>query len=309
MKLACDNKTALSLLDVAGSCVVDIFYNHMYDRSISLHEKTSRGLSECYRQVISEYIAESNDPRFYSVLLNSLHHYVRMSTIYHGIAYTECVKLYTALFVPQMYMPSLTVEQSINILSMILGNVIRIFGDEINQQHIAGIIDSHDDPLNVEILQDSVLKILLREREESYDRFIESQKPDSTRSSSVKKQLANQNQYRQSLQRLTTAFKKSVHERAELKKRNVALVKKNQVLSSQFQDLKQMMLTQIASHKEQASIVEELRSRLMNTTQHSSDRPESIKEDSKARSRSSSDSSENDMFSVQYIEDNDDSEF
>ncbi|KAG7394177.1 hypothetical protein PHYBOEH_005571 [Phytophthora boehmeriae] len=254
--LAVDEKTVMTLLDVAGSCIVDIAFNHLYDRAIALHEKTNQGLAECYRQTLSNYVSESSTPRFFSMLLNSIHHYTRMCTIYHTISYLECVNLYASLFVPHMYLASLTADQKLNILSMIFGGTVKQFADAIIQQYISSIIDDHNDPVNVEELQDCVLKILLRERDVSYERFIQSQK------STKKKVTIAPTVKSGAITRLTTAFQKSVVDRAGLKKRNKVLVRKHAALATQFAELKNMFLEHLASYKEQGAIIAELKAQL-----------------------------------------------
>lgn len=277
-----DEKTILSLLDVVGSCIVDILYNHMYDRAISIHEKTSTGLTECYRQSLNEYVNERTNPRFYTVLLNSIHHYTRMSTVYNEISYSECVNLYSLLFIPQMYHTSLTNEQKMNILTMLLGETIQEFVAEILHSHISCIIDDHNDSINIEILQDCVLKILLSKRDKTYERFIDSQKNEKRVVSNDKQRY---NDKSEALIKLTDAFKKSVNERMNLKKKNTQLVKKNKLLVKQFEDLKKLFLSQLSVQKEQAALIKDLKKELQKT-------PEPEKEE------------DEELFSVQYVEEN-----
>lgn len=278
-----DEKTH-SLLDVSGSCVVDIIYNHIYDRAIAIHEKTSTGLAECYRQSLKEYVRERGNSRFYTVLLNSIHHYTRMSTIYNNISYLECVNLYASLFIPQMYHASLTSEQKINILTMILGDTIEEFASEILQSHISGIIDDHNDPINIEILQDTILKIMLQKREQSYERFIKSQKQQSE-VKRPKVQFANKPAANHAIIKLKDAFKKSIHDQIGLKKKNAQLIKKNKELAKQFQDIKAMFLAQLTAHKQQTAVIEELKKQKAEPAQEDED-----------------DFDVNDAFSVQYVE-------
>jgi hypothetical protein len=280
-----DQKTILTLLDVVGSCITDIAFNHLYDRAIVIHEKTSKGLSECYRQTLSEYINESESARFCSVLLNSIHHYTRMSTIYNDISYPNCINLYASLFVPQMYIGSLTSEQKLNILSMILGRSVHEFASAIIRQYIGCIIDDHNDPSNVEELQDCILKILLNERDVSYKRFIESQKkthvqPPSNQSIGMGK--------------LASAFKKSINERAALKKKNMALMRKNASLLKQFEELKKMFLEQLSTHKEQNKMIEELKQHLDQPNKPAMGKDISIEE-------SDNDEDDKELFSVRYV--------
>lgn len=252
-----DERTTLTLLDVAGSCIVDIFYNHLYDGAIHMHERTSRGVTECYREVIAEYVKERSSPKFYSMLLNSIHYYMKMSTKYNAVSYGDFISLYAGLFVPKMYSTSLTLEQKINILSMILGNVVKNFADDVNQQHIRCIIDDHSDADNVTILQNAILDIMRSERDKSYERFINSQK--QTKQS--KKPTINTTQMK-AINKLTDAFKKSLAERTALKKKNSDLTKKNKDLASQFGELKSLFLEQLKSQKSQAAVISKLKADL-----------------------------------------------
>ena len=296
MKPSNDQKTILSLLDISGSCITDIFYNHLYDRAIAVHEKTSKGLTECYREAIKDYVGESSSPKFYTLLLNSIHHYVRMTTIYSELSYTDCIALYANLFVPSMYINSLTIEQKVNIVSMILGNVVKAFADEIIQQQIAVIIDDHGDSVNIEVLQDAILKILLDERELSYDRFIQSQKPKKkvvivdTPNSSPPKAMV----------KITTAFKKSVADRASLKKRNNALQKKNKALAEGLRELKAMLLNQINTQKEQSATIDELKVELQKSTQTKSMSSNMTQTEDAEDAEDAEDDNE-ELFSVQYV--------
>lgn len=258
-----DDKTLLSLLDVSGSCVVDVAYNHLYDRAIAVHEKTNASLTDCYRRALLDYVEERKSPRFFTILLNSLHHYTRMSTIYNDISYQDCINLYSSLFIPQMYIPSLTFDQKLNLLTMIFGETIKLFVDKIIEQHISCIIDDHNDPINVEILQDCVLKILLNQRATTYDKFIESQKKPSAESKK------NSEKQPQALMKITDAYKKALNERMSLKKRNTQLLKKNKALIKQFEDLKKMFLSQLSIQKDQTKIIQELKTKLENIDQQS----------------------------------------
>lgn len=301
MKKQCDERTLLTLLDVLGSCITDVFYNHLYDRAIAIHEKTKVSVTDAYRRTVSEYIAESDSPRFYTLLLNSLHHYVRMSTIYNDISYPDCITLYTGMFVPQMYMASLTSDQKVDILSMTLKHSVVSFAEDIINDHLSGIIDDHSDPINVEVLQDVILKILLRERDTSYQKFVQSQKPSEPKP--VKPVKATSKVQPQALAKLTTVFKKSVNERAALKKQNALLSKKNKMLASQFQELKSMFLTQIGVQKDQAKVIETLKKQL---DRASSIEDESIQDESiQEKVNEQVDNGEFDdseLFSVQYLE-------
>lgn len=253
-QLLANEKTVLTLLDVCGSCITDVMYNFLYDRAIAIHEKTGKGLADAYREVLIEYVNESTTSKFYSLLLNTMHHYVRISTIYQNISYPDCISLYAGLFVPHMYLPSLTSEQKLNILSMIIGNTVKEFVAEILGEYISCIIDDHQDPINVEILQDAVLKILIKERNTSYDRFIQSQKKP--------KKVSICEPQKKSLNKISDAFKRAIADRTMLKKKNMNLVKKNKQLAMQFNELKALFLNQLSAQKDQTKLIQELKNDL-----------------------------------------------
>ncbi len=313
-----NDNTVLTLLDVCGSCITDIMYNFLFDRAIAIHEKTSMGLSEAYRQVLSEYVNESNTPKFYSVLLNTLHHYVRMSTIFNTISYPECISMYAGLFVPQMYVTSMTNDQKINILTMILGNTIRDFSVKIKNDYIGCIIDEHQDTTNIEILQDCVLKIIIAQRHQNYDKFIQSQKCNAIVDNNTPENkpivAKKSNQRAQinsgSLVKLTSAFKKSIARKNALEKKNASLIEKNQQLHKQFNELKNMFLKQISVQKEQYQIIEDLKKQLTSATQSISTTAskhgdiEEIEQEPEEVTNHESDTESSkldDMFSVEYV--------
>lgn len=301
----------MSLLDVLGSCLVDIFYNHMYDRAIAVHEKTSRGLTECYRQSIQNYMSESKDSHFYRVLLNSLHHYVRMSTIYTDISYTKCIEVYASLFVPQMYSNSLTTDQRVNLLSMVLKNTVHTLVNEIMQQHIGCIIDDHSDVTNIEILQDVVLRVLILQRESSYDRFIQAQKKNcskmETKPSKATKATKATFLEGQAMARLNAALKKFVAERSILKKKNATLMAQNTTLVNQFNNIKTMFLKQIQMHKDEVNLISQLKSKLQHLEQQSrastQSRTSAKSDAAKVNEEDTGSDFDDELFSVQYIED------
>ncbi len=319
MPTSFDQRTILSLLDVFGSCITDVFYNHLYDRAIAVHEKTSTGITECYRNVIKEYVQESSSPKFYTILLNSIHYYLRMSTIYNDISYPDFITLYTSLFVPHMYVASLSAEQKINIVSMIIGSCVNEFASEINQEHIRCIIDDHNDPVNVEVLQDAILKIIIKQRDLNYNRFIESQKTIKNKNETRKTEPSNQKQknnaHALAMAKLSSAFKKSVLDKSTLKKKNNALTKQNKILVNKFNEIKTLLLNQLAYQKEQSNYISLLQSQLKsNNTVSTNDQTNSNESQqnqsnmvSEMNSSSPSydtiyDSADgDDLFSVQYV--------
>ncbi len=247
------DNTERTMLDVCGSFITDIIYNTLHDSAISMHDKAGMGIAEAYRCALDTYISASNTPKFYSDMLTNLFHFVRHSTVFNNIEYTECISMYASFFVPSMYVASMTSDQKLNILTMVLGNTLREFVAKVKRQYIGFIIDNHNDPANIEILQDAILEILLRQRSQSYDRFIQSQRKPVDAPKTINQK---------SLVKLSTAFKKSIAKKNSLEKSNAALRKKNEQLTKHFEELKKMLLQQIAGQKEQNRVIEELKKQL-----------------------------------------------
>ncbi len=247
------DNTERTMLDVCGSFITDIIYNTLHDSAISMHDKAGMGIAEAYRCALDTYISASNTPKFYSDMLTNLFHFVRHSTVFNNMEYTECISMYASFFVPSMYVASMTSDQKLNILTMVLGNTLREFVAKVKRQYIGFIIDNHNDPANIEILQDAILEILLRQRSQSYDRFIQSQRKPVDAPKTINQK---------SLVKLSTAFKKSIAKKNSLEKSNAALRKKNEQLTKHFEELKKMLLQQIAGQKEQNRVIEELKKQL-----------------------------------------------
>jgi hypothetical protein len=251
-----DENKARSLMDVIGSSVVDIVYNHMYDKAVIIHQKTQNGIAECYRTSICEYINDIGTAKFYNTLLNTLHHFTRYSTSMATIAYTDCIDLYSSLFIPQMYIRSLTSEQRLNYLSMVLGKVIKEFCNIVLQSHLRSIIDDHMDPINIEVLQDEILQLFLEEREHSIDEFIRSQKQEAQ---TIEAEKDNSSIKPKSISKIAEAFKKSINEITILKKKNTKLMKQNAILVNQLKQAKNILLSQIEAYKDQTYRLDQLK--------------------------------------------------
>jgi hypothetical protein len=249
-------KTVLSLLDVIGSTIVDIFYNHMYDRAIGLREKKGYTITDAYRLVITEYMNDVHTPHFYKTLINSIHYYTRISTVYNNMSFVECIDLYIGLFVPRMYIVSLNQQQKHDIFSLALQNTMIEFSNDIVTNQLQMIIDEHLDPTNIEILQDNILRILTHQRELSYSNFLDSQKTTNVQHTSSKSSKSNGNK---ALEKITVAYKQSIEDRVKIKNKYLKLQMKYNNTNKQLNELKTLFLKQIEAYKIQNKELMELK--------------------------------------------------
>lgn len=248
-------KKVLSLLDVLGSTIVDIFYNHMYDRAIAMKERTEQNITACYKKAISDYVATRTSPEFYKMLINSIHYYTRISTIYSDLSFVDCINLYSSLFIPEVYIKSLTEKQKHDMLSMVLRETIKSFSEKLLSDYLSVIIDEHDDPSNIPLLQDSILKELIKHRDHSYSRFIScEQKPVQKKPSGVKLETRTTvvaPKAQKTLTKISKLYKKTLDDKNRLKEKHMDLQLKYKSLVDQTKDLQNMLLNQIKLYKDQ----------------------------------------------------------
>ncbi len=254
-------KKILSLLDVLGSTIVDIFYNHMYDRAISMKEKTEQNITTCYRTAISSYVDTRDGPEFYKTLVNSIHYYTRISTIYSELSFVDCINLYSSLFIPEVYLRSLSEKQKHDILSMILRETIKSFSDKLLADYLSIIIDEHQDPSNISLLQDCVLKELIKHRERNYSRFMNSE--DKKKKPAESKKVLGPSKIiktQKMLTKLNKLYRQALDERDKLRNRHSDLQIKYRSLADQSKEMQAMLINQIKLYREKENELDAARS-------------------------------------------------
>lgn len=249
-------RKVLSLLDVMGSTIVDIFYNHMYDAAIIMKERTEHNITDCYKRTIDQYVSTRDTSEFYKRIMNTVLHYTRISTVYSDISFADGIDLYSSLFIPEVYIRSLTEKQKHDVLSMVLRDSIKNFSDKLLSDYLAVIIDEHQDPTNIALLQDSILTELVANRDISYERFMNANK-GSSKDKPKKKAVSIKNnnnaaniKMQKSLMKLGKLYKKTVEDKCKLKDKYVALFNKYNALADQTKQLQDMFMKQIESLKQ-----------------------------------------------------------
>lgn len=268
-------KKVLSLLDVLGSTIVDIFYNHMYDRAIAMKERTEHNITACYKTAISEYVDTRASPEFYKTLINSIHHYTRVSTKFSDLSFVDCINLYSSLFIPEVYFRSLTEKQKHDMLSMVLRETIKSFSDQVLSDYLAVIIDEHDDPTNIPLLQDCILKELIKHRDHSYSRFINCEKKPVIKKPTTGVKLETRTSVvapkaQKTLTKISKLYKKALDEKNRMKAKHIDLQVKYKSLVDQSKELQSMLLNQIKLYKDQEVELDAFKKSVANTTAQSS---------------------------------------
>ncbi len=234
----------ISLLDVLGSTIVDVFYNHIYDRAIAMKEKTGNNITDCYCSAIIDYVKSSDSSEFYKTLVHSIHYYTRISTVYSELSFVDCINMYSGLFVPEVYIQSLTEKQKHDILSMVLRESVRSFSNELLSTYLTLIIDEHQDPTNISVLQDVILRELLNHREKSYAKFIQCEQKKKAAA-----KIIPIHKPKTALSKLTKLYKDVIDEKTKLKQKYNQLQQKYKASIAQTHELHGLLLTQIQLYK------------------------------------------------------------
>ncbi len=256
--LRSEDKEVLSFLDIIGSAVVDNFYNHLYDKAIHLKERSNSSITECYRIAIGAYLKNDDSSMFYKNLIESIQFYTKMTTCYDDISYVQCINMYARLFVPDQYFASMTESQKTNILFMILKESIKEFSVKVVSSFASSIIDDHLNSDNVVMMQNSFLEILMRNRANSYSKFIQVEKASKPKPS-IKGVKSNQ-----SIINFAKKYKQCVTDYDVLKKKYNSLKSRYDELSSKGKDIQQMFLDQINKHKKTESELEAVKRVVVN---------------------------------------------
>lgn len=169
-------KETVSKLDIIGSYIVDLYYNRLYNKAIALKEKSGNSITESYRYVLSTYITHIDTVDFYKTFLHGVYFYTTVSTKYQNMSHKQCLDFFVREFIPTQYLNSMTEIQKNNIMFMVLKNTLAQFTDTVLTKYMSMIIDEHLDTDNITVLQDEFLKLLLMERDRSYDQFIHTER-------------------------------------------------------------------------------------------------------------------------------------
>jgi hypothetical protein len=163
-------------------------------------------------------------------------------------------------------MQSLTEKQKHDILSMVLRESVKSFSNELLSTYLSLIIDEHQDPTNISVLQDVILQELVKHREQNYSKFIQCEKKKQTKSVVIVKKKQSNTQ--KALIKLNKLYKQSLDDKNSLKQ-------KYKLLADKSKELQMLLLSQIRLYKEKEKELEEYKSNsILTEIDNSSTSPE-----------------------------------
>lgn len=248
-------KETVSKLDIIGSYIVDLYYNRLYNKAIHIKETSGNSITESYRYVISTYVNHIDTVDFYKTFLHGIYFYTTISTRYQNMSHKQCLDFFVTELVPTQYLNPMTEVQKNNVLFMILKKSLSTFTTSVLNKYIGMIIDDHLDADNIPILQDEFLRIILMERDHTYNQFINTEKKKPIENNELKNikilkdELSNKkklilsiDQKNKQLQLVMNQYKHCIH---DLKSYKTKLIKSNKI----NKELKYMITAQIQSFK------------------------------------------------------------
>lgn len=174
------SKRALSTLEVVGSFIVDLYYNHFYQEAKKLRiDGRVESVTDGYKHVIKAYLNSFENPEAYRKTIIGIHKYYYSTTRFVSISFAECVDEIVKHFIPEDFFESTTNQQRDGTLRMVLMNAVKHFSSDILCSNLLDtIIDNHTEPGLVRRMQDKMVQALMFEREKMFQKvFNVSNKP------------------------------------------------------------------------------------------------------------------------------------
>lgn len=213
-------KSTLSKFDIIGSYFVNLFYNEFYSKSKALKLNGAFvNLTEAYKNILGSYLDFIKKPEFFKQIVKGIHAYCISTTKYTTMTHNECIDFMVHEFIPEKLWDSIRVHQKNKLFHESIGNCISIFIENIINNGIHIIIDNHDQPENILILQDLFLSIILLEKDKIYSKFLN---PNSNQNNTISIEL-----FKEKLMVLVNEKKDLIVENKSLKQKYSAIKQLN----------------------------------------------------------------------------------
>jgi hypothetical protein len=170
---AIPTKSMVFLNDIA-LYFAELFLTQLYKQAVDA--KTSgqcESVTLGYREIMSRYNKlVSEKPEFYAKLLSDMNRTYTKKNKFHVFPLTEFIDLFVREFVPTDFFNSLNKDHKRKILNVVIIDSMRKYARCVSRDHFKMIIDDHDNPILVQTLQDTMLNILLHQKDKMYHRFM-----------------------------------------------------------------------------------------------------------------------------------------
>jgi hypothetical protein len=160
--------------EILGCYVVDVFYNHLYDKAKTLHVSGKcASVTEGYKTACTAYLMHFKRADMFNQTIKNVYNFFNLHSPVPILSHSDWVDRMTTEFVPTDFWPSLNSKRKDHILGIVIEGIFRKFAAYIlTPRSLMMIIDNHNDKTNITFLQDRMLSITMEERECMYQKFV-----------------------------------------------------------------------------------------------------------------------------------------
>jgi len=169
------SKRALSTFEIIGACIVDIYYNEFYDKA-KMYWQSPRynfdSITEAYKHIIKTYILSFRNPKDYKQTVLRIHKYYYTTTKFQTISFSDCINNIVKHFLPEDFFESANNQERDAVLRLVLVNSVKQFSNDVLCSTILNsIIDDHSQLGLIRKMQDKMVQALMFEREKMFRNF------------------------------------------------------------------------------------------------------------------------------------------
>lgn len=164
------DKKLLTVFELVGSCLMNIYYNDLFIMATKYNNKKS--ITDEYISKITIFTeAVKKDRVNYKKIILRIHSYFIDKTKFGSMTLQQFEDKYISSFVPEEYFGNMDKKQKDNLLHKIFCSIISEFS-ALCVKKIRVIIDNRGKEVYIHMLQDALLDIHLKERETIIAKFI-----------------------------------------------------------------------------------------------------------------------------------------
>lgn len=225
------SRETIECFEIMSAYYVDMIYNSLYKEAKKLKaSNTVPSITEGYKHTLNAFLQSLDNNRLYKKSVVGIHHYF-LAIGFGTISFQKCLDKLVAEFVPVDYFASLSSQQKMGVLRLVLNQSLKMLVKKIVQEHLSKIIDYHKEKDNARLLQDELIDCFIIAREGMFQRFIKTQ-------TKVNK---NENVNRALAERMQTEIKKLMAEKYKhlkhIKVLSQAYAKQKELYNKQTSDM------------------------------------------------------------------------
>jgi len=188
-----DDSMENKILNIFGAYILDLFYNNLYENAVKMKsQKQAKSITEGYRHtvfrlitVISTEYKEYSKARYVELLNNMLQRFQIHLGSRFGLS--EMIDRITKEFIPHDIHDAMAGDDKRKVMQKIVNEVFGGFGFALIRQHLAQVIDFHEEKDNVRIIGALVKEFFDDCRERNYKKFMAGER---TRKQKIEEELS-----------------------------------------------------------------------------------------------------------------------